>query len=47
LGGVWENRAEHLYLDPETIEAMKTRKDLSDVIESGSKGTDSRDKIDW
>jgi len=50
LGGGWENRDEHLYLDPETIEDMKARTDWGDVIESGSKvpdNTDNRYKIDW
>jgi len=50
LGGGWENRDEHLYLDPETIETMKTRTDWGDVIESGAKRPDSTDssyKIDW
>jgi len=50
LGGGWENRDEHLYLDQETIETMQNRTDWGDVIESGSKGPDSTDssyKIDW
>ncbi len=50
LGGGWEDRDEHLYLDQETIETMQNRTDWGDVLESGSKGPDSTDssyKIDW
>jgi len=56
LGGGWENRDDHLYLDPETIETMQNRTDWGNLIESASKepdstnntdSTDSKHKIDW
>jgi NodT family efflux transporter outer membrane factor (OMF) lipoprotein len=50
LGGGWENRDKHLYLDQKTIETMQNRTDWGDLLESGSKqpdSADSRRKIDW